>query len=193
VIFDFVLKVKKNGIGKVFLNNFDAFFNDGEGTIVDNIKLIPLVVEIKENVLFEKEIYTTKIDTINPESFDLLISKDQSIENNKYFLSFFTVDKDSGIARYEVEEKPWIISWFGYRKIWPNAKSPLVLKYQNWVTVIKVTAFDLFENKTEEIIIKPMSLNYIIYLFVLVFVMLILLFIIKRTVFLNIKKKRFIF
>jgi len=82
-------------------------------------------------------------DTTPPEHFEALISRDPSLFNNQYFVSFFTTDKGSGVARYEVRE--------GDRDFL-RAQSPHLLLDQSLESVIQIKAVDKAGN---EIVIIP--------------------------------------
>lgn len=149
-IFSFVLRAKEAGLGKLDLNGLEAFLNDGKGTAVPSIKSVPLNMSIANNASLPRLSYTAKIDTTPPEPFDVSLSKDASVAGNKYFVSFFAVDKGTGVAKYEVEEDPWVLSWFRVKKIWNDSESPQVMYYQKWVSTVKVRAYDAAGNVREE-------------------------------------------
>lgn len=153
-IFTFVLKVKKAGSDEVDLDGLKAYLNDGKGTAVTSIKLIPLKIIVTNDASLPQLTYTAKIDTTPPEPFSISLSKNRSVAGNKYFVSFFAVDKGTGIAKYQVEEDPWILSWFGYKKVWDDSESPQILYYQKWISTIKVRALDTAGNVKEEKVTK---------------------------------------
>ena len=166
-LFTFVVRVTREGDTQIQIEDFVAFLNDGRGTPVTSLQKIPLESSSKNDPSSPNKIYTTKKDTVSPESFILSIDQDPSIENGKYFVSFFATDKDSGIQGYQVEEYPWGISIFGFKQIWKAAQNPQVLKYQKWGSTIKVKVFDTKGNFAEEKITKPMAREYTIILWTL--------------------------
>ena len=152
-IFTFALSPKKKGVSEIKLKDIVALLNDGKGTLIPSIKIIPLDVSVKSDASIPKIEYLPEKDVIPPEDFNLSVSHDPNIENNNRFVSFFAIDKGSGIKGYEVEEDPWIISLFGFKKIWTQAESPQILYYQKWPSTVKVSAIDMAGNtRTEEII-----------------------------------------
>ena len=153
-IFTFVLKGKGVGSNEVSLSGLNAYLNDGKGTAVTSIKLIPLDISITNDASLPRFSYTAKIDTTPPDPFDISLSKNKNVADNKYFVSFFAVDKGTGVAKFEVEEDPWILSWFGFKKIWNDSESPQVLNYQKWISTVKVRAYDAAGNVREEKITK---------------------------------------
>lgn len=92
-----------------------------------------------------------------PEELVPLVSRDPSVADNKYFVSFFAVDKDTGVSFYEVEERPKVISWFtsAFTKSWTRAESPHVLSMQWWPTTVVVRAHDQAGNFAESTAEKP--------------------------------------
>ena len=147
VIFTFVLKTISEGSSEVTLKNFKAFLNDGSGSMVDYISIVPLKIVNRNNPNIKPDIYVFKEDNLPPEVLNISVNKDTSIDNNKYFVSFFASDKESGIKNYEVIEEPWL---FGYKKVWKDSKTPQVLDYQIWPTRVKVRAIDNYGNVIEE-------------------------------------------
>ena len=69
------------------------------------------------------------------------------------------MDKDSGIAYYEISERPWLISLFTkkFNKGPERSESPYILKIQNWLTEVKVSAYDQADNFAENSATKPPS------------------------------------
>jgi hypothetical protein len=171
-IFTFVASLKQNINSEITLKDFEAFLNDGKGTVASNLALNNLKLNISKNSTTTNN-YQPDTDITAPEKFEVVINRDPSIENNKYFVSFFATDKGSGVVRYEVEEKPIIISLFGYKKVWPDVKNLQVLQYQNWPSIIQVRAYDGAGNMTEETVYK--FNNYIYYALGILFMILIII------------------
>jgi hypothetical protein len=83
--------------------------------------------------------YTKLQDTIPPNSFTVDLGRSEGVFEGRYFLSFITSDKDSGIAYYEVQEgdsNPVL------------ADSPYVLRDQTLQTKVTVKAYDNAGNST---------------------------------------------
>jgi hypothetical protein len=170
-ILSFSLKAKKAGSGAVSLEGIKVLLNDGLGTELKNISLHNLSLAIKEAPKpsskpapagpkeEEKpvEVYLPPADTVPPESFIPLVSRNPGVADNKYFVSFFAVDKDSGISRYEITEKPLILSYLTskFDKPWTAGESPYVLKGQWWAYKIIVRAYDQAGNYTDGTALKP--------------------------------------
>jgi len=127
-------------------------------------------------------------DTIAPEVFVPMVSRHESIEDNKYFVSFFAIDKDSGIAKYEAREVMSGLGIFGsgFQTDWQEATSPYVLKYQKWGSRVEIKAYDNNGNSVVSKASKPFDSRVVLVLFV---VSMLTTFIITRTWF-SVKPKR---
>jgi len=122
------------------LESSQVFLNDGRGTLAKisvqgaKIKILPTsgkgLNEWKEKLLN---------DTTPPAPFEIQIHKDSSIFDGKYFIVFYTTDKETGVDYYMVKE--------GERE-WKIAKSPYLLENQNLDEEIKVKAVDRAGNET---------------------------------------------
>ena len=153
-IFSFVLKAKKEGNGNVDFKNINILLNDGKGTSVPQIYFSPMYLSIgKANSSVHKE-YVASHDVTPPENFEPTISNNSSISGGESFVSFYAVDKGSGVDSYEVREKPWFLSLFGFNSYWKGKENLKVLSYQYWISDVKVRAIDVEGNYTEESLIK---------------------------------------
>ena len=163
-ILSFVLKVKTEGEGTLGLSEVEVLLNDGQGTRLTDLKLNSLKLSVAaapppapkpasqpETPPTEEkpaeEIYIPPQDSTPPESFMPLISSHPDIADGKYFVSFFAVDKDSGISRYEVKEAPSLLPL--WREKWVKTESPYVLKHQLWRNEVMVRAYDQAGNFVE--------------------------------------------
>jgi len=72
-------------------------------------------------------------DETLPEFVEAIVSRDSRLFDNQYFMSFFAIDKDSGIAYYEIKE--------GDRNF-IRAESPYLLQDQSLKEIIKIKAVD---------------------------------------------------
>lgn len=141
-----VLKIiflaKSEGEAQIdFLDGFSVFLHDGKGTQINpwlrplslNISKRPAEIPAKDEwqILLES-------DKNPPEPFKITLGQEPSIFDNQYFISFFTIDKESGIDRYEIQEgtKPYIIG-----------DSPYLLKDQKLRSTIRVKAIDKAGNE----------------------------------------------
>lgn len=164
-ILSFGLKAKKVANATVKLKDMKALLNDGLGTEVKDLILNSLTLRIVEAPLQpprleekKEEIYEPPPDTVPPESFIPIVSRHPSISNNAYFVSFFAVDKDTGISHYEISERPLILTRLTtkFDEPWVRGESPSVLRIQWWLTEVMVRAYDQAGNSIEAEAIKPM-------------------------------------
>jgi hypothetical protein len=197
-ILSFSLKAKESGSGSLSLQGVKVLLNDGQGTELKNITLSKLSLTIKDappttspSAPEEKEkpveVNLPTPDTTPPESFIPLVSRNPSVAENKYFVSFFAVDKDSGVSRYEIAEKPLILSLLTskFDKPWASGESPYVLRGQFWAYKVVVRAYDQEGNFTEGTTPKPF---HPMLLLVLVLILIILVISIKWYNKINVKR-----
>jgi hypothetical protein len=114
--------------------NMSLYLNDGSGTriILEKINTnFDVVVSNGENKNELEKIISE--DKTPPEDFEVIIGRDQNIFDGKYFISFNTVDNQSGINKYEVIEE-------GYDS--QVAENTYVLQNQNLNAKIIVNAID---------------------------------------------------
>ncbi len=168
-VFTFVAKAKKETSASFTFSNVHVLLNDGSGGEVSNISTPSLPLTILAQATFPKPAQKTSsepvlepvlsADITPPENFIPLLGRDSSISNNSFFVSFFAVDKDSGIKTYEVREIPAILSIFGdtFATSWQEVKSPYVLKLQQWGSTVYVKAIDGSGNISIAKTYKPFS------------------------------------
>ncbi|MCX6701744.1 MAG: hypothetical protein NTX96_00925 [Candidatus Zambryskibacteria bacterium] len=165
-LFTFVIKPKKVGTITMDLKDVHVLLNDGSGGELQGLKMIPLTLNITKTTTTPtptptestpKEESVTLPDKIPPESFVPMVSHNPSIADDSYFVAFSAVDKDSGVARYEVREIPKIISLLTDRfsTQWKEAVSPYVLSFQSWGSRVEVKAIDGAGNSTISKADKP--------------------------------------
>jgi len=138
-----VLQATQQGEAKLeFLDSSKVLLNDGLGTPA-KLKTQGAVFTI----LSEPFDYTQgkdewqeelKKDTIPPELFEIEIHQDVLIFEGKYFITFSTTDKQTGLSHFEVKE--------GDRD-WQVAESPYLLEDQSLKSIIKVKAVDKAGNE----------------------------------------------
>ena len=161
-ILSFGLKAKATGQSALAFDGIKILLNDGMGTEAVNVtagKLALLIsaalpapkTEEKTAPLPAEGQYTPPPDTTPPENFMPMVSRHPSVGDNRYFVSFFAVDKDSGIARYEIEERPWLIEKLtrALNGAPQAAESPHILQQQWWASRVMVRAFDQAGNPRE--------------------------------------------
>jgi len=188
-IFSFTLKSKKSGISSVFINNATVLLNDGLGTKLSGVEFIPLALSINPQSVSPQKPEQPKqpvIDNIPPEHFTPIISKTPYVAMDRYFVSFSTVDKQSGISYYQVREEYVVFPFFGVwlSTDWQKTETPYVLTLQHWWSRVLVRAYDVAGNYREEIANKPIDAEGITALYnlsvVILIIILILIFILIR-------------
>jgi len=108
----------------------------------DGIYYFSLRQKLPEKDWSGKITFRVMIDTTKPEVFKPEIGKDSSVFEGKYFLSFSTNDKLSGIDHYELME-----TRNKKQETWKRAKSPYVLEDQSLRSKIFVKAVDKAGNE----------------------------------------------
>jgi hypothetical protein len=87
-----------------------------------------------------------KNDTTPPDQFEIKINQDKLFRGGKYFITFQTGDKQTGIDRFEISETP--LGKPSAKDKWKTGASPYVLEDQTLRSKIKVKAYDLAGNET---------------------------------------------
>jgi hypothetical protein len=150
---DLVFEAKENGKAKIEIDeNSKVLLNDGLGT---KTKLIALSQGF--NILDIKGKPEIKIkDNFPPEPFKIYLAKNKEIFNGKYYITFETKDKQSGIAYYEISEKPINFIFLTKPDIknlsFKKAESPYVLEDQSLRSYVVVKAVDKAGNERVEIL-----------------------------------------
>jgi hypothetical protein len=111
-----------------------VYLNDGNGT--------------KDGVRFSTKVrqaVASSQDTIGPESFTPIITRDAQLHDGKWVVLFQTQDKGSGIDHYEVQESTRRTP---NENNWKRADSPYVLEDQNVSKYVFVKAVDAQGNET---------------------------------------------
>ena len=156
-----VLKIaffaKSEGEAKIdFLDGFLVFLHDGKGTQI-NPWLRPLSLNIltRSPEIPVKDEWQDLLekDKTPPEFIEAIISSDPHIFDNQYFVSFFAIDKESGVSYFEIKE--------GERDF-IRAESPYLLQDQSLKSVIQIKAIDKAGNEriTEAEIAVPTAPFY---------------------------------
>jgi hypothetical protein len=146
----------------VVLPETQVILADGAGTIA------PLTVQgidltLTQTTGASNNIWLTdvKSDMIAPELFDIILVTGPSVGNNKSYITFSTVDKQSGIDHYEVLETDpdrfGILTWVPREAHWVRGDSPYVLRDQKLHSKIMVKAIDKAGNERVVEYEPPMS------------------------------------
>lgn len=139
---------------KVSFTDFTtAYLNDGLGTKAD---LTTYGAQITLNKKAGSGIVdpwreAVGLDTQPPEKFSIFLEQEDLAFSGKYYISFNTTDKQTGIDQYQVMEQPLsefgTFSWGRADAPWIVTRSPYVLKDQSLNSVIRVRAIDKAGNE----------------------------------------------
>jgi len=180
---ELVFETKETGIAKIEIDeNSKVLLNDGLGT---KTKLIALSQSFK--ILEIKGLPEIKIkDNFPPEPFKIYLARNKEIFNGKYYITFETKDKQSGIAYYEVSEKPINFIFLAKPDIknlsFKKAESPYVLEDQSLRSYVIVKAVDKAGNERVEILYPQRVLVFddiLMFIICLVILVGLMIFIIK--------------
>lgn len=125
-----------------------AYLSDGKAT-EDALSLEDLVLPVASG---KQNLSPDIPDTVPPEAFVPVISKDPTVFNGLWFLAFSTEDKGGGVAYYEVKEnRPGILGLF-FPSAWQKVESPYLLADQSLRSEIDVRALDKAGNARLEVL-----------------------------------------
>ena len=134
-------QASNKGEAKVdFLDSSQVLLNDGSGTpakLTAQGSIFDISPE-KSEVPKNKRQEEIGKDNIPPEPFKAEIHQEPSVFDGRYFIVFFTTDKQTGVYYYEIKE--------GKRE-WKTAQSPYLLKNQKLTSEIKIKAVDKAGNE----------------------------------------------
>lgn len=167
------LKAEREGSGLLELRDIQVLLNDGQGTVFSALQALPRSLsvlaalppppevpkEVKEEKSPEEPEEVFRPDTTPPEDFFPLVSRHSSVEGNKYFVSFFAVDKDTGISHYVVHEEPLMLSLITtqFDAEAQMKQGPYVLENQFWPARVMIQAYDQAGNFREASAETPIS------------------------------------
>jgi hypothetical protein len=130
-----------------------VLLNDGEGTKAPLIALggtFTLEKTAGSGVVDDWR-DSVRADSEPPEEFSITLTRDDTAFAGEHFIVFGTVDKQTGISHYEVNEEPILefsqFKWGGVGVPWVRTDSPYVLKDQTLNSVIRVKAIDKAGNE----------------------------------------------
>ena len=147
-------KTKRDGMANLkFSEESQVLLNDGLGTPAKlTIKgavftILPGIPEIPKKEWQEE----LEKDNIPPEPFEIEIHRTPEIFEGKYFITFFTFDKQTGLDYFEVKEG---------KRNWEKAESPYLLEDQDLKSIIKVKAVDKAGNERLAEYIPPKKITW---------------------------------
>jgi hypothetical protein len=127
----------------ITFSDFKAYKNDGIGSSASvttgSFSLGDIAGQIDEGIREQLYIDGTRKDNIPPEPFSPQISRGDNAHEGKWVINFHTVDKQSGIDHYEIQETQSGSLDSGK---WITASNPYVLQDQNLHSFVYVIAVD---------------------------------------------------
>lgn len=130
-----------------------AYLNDGLGTRAD-LTTYAAQLQLNRNAgpgIVDPWRDAVGQDTIPPEPFTIYLDKDTRAFSGRYYISFNTTDKQTGIDSYQVMEEPLSefnsFNWGRADAPWITTRSPYVLKDQSLNSIIRVRALDKAGNE----------------------------------------------
>lgn len=123
-----------------FLATSQVLLNDGLGTpasLSTKKAVFTIMSGVPEAYKQEWQEELAK-DKISPEDFEIKVNQNQAIFEDKYFIVFSAIDKQTGLDYFEVKEG---------KRDWKKTTSPYLLNDQSLSSIIKVKAVDKAGNE----------------------------------------------
>lgn len=142
-----------------------VLLHDGYGTNA-NVRLQDAILSLLPNAGTENsDAWRDSVvsDADLPSDFSITLSKDETAFSGKYFITFNSVDKQSGIDHYEVMEEPIAelnsFTWGRADAPWVVTGSPYVLSDQTLNSTIRVRALDKAGNERIAVLIPDEAIR----------------------------------
>ncbi len=170
-LFSVVMTAKKTGEIPISIISPTVLLNDGNGTDVPTATK-NITVSVVADGISKQQSYEIS-DTLPPEKFEIVRTKDSSLFDNTWFIVFATQDKGSGIGHYEICE--------AFFSKCVQEKSPFQLSHQsNWY-FITVRAFDNQNNMQAAFLVsKNIKITFASVIILGILIMIYVFFIKKR-------------
>jgi len=123
-----------------FLNTSQVLLNDGLGTVDELSTKGAVYTVLQSGSGPAKDEWQQELeqDKIPPEVFEIEVHQDALIFEGKYFITFSTTDKQTGLSHFEVKEGDGN---------WQQKESPYLLADQSLQSIIEVKAVDKAGNE----------------------------------------------
>ncbi|MDO8529923.1 MAG: cohesin domain-containing protein [bacterium] len=195
-LFTVIFKAKKTGNVSVSAANEEVLLNDGQGSSAVMTKA-PLALEITRPKAVTPPSPTSASeasqdvppippdDAVPPEPFEVQLAKSNNIFDGKWFVTFATQDKASGIDHYEVMEEAPSHSFRGLfsKSQFKTTESPYLLQDQTLKSSITIKAVDKAGNERLASIAPENTVawyeNYVIWI-IIVLIGLLSLFLVSK-------------
>ena len=160
----FVIGASDNATATVaFSPQTQVFLNDGFGTLAET-RLYGANIRLEKNrggTIVDQWGEVIDSDFVPPEKFSVSLERSENAFNNRYFITFNTTDKQSGIAYYEVIEESMaeskLFNWGREDAPWIRSASPYQLKDQSLNSTIRVRAVDKAGNEYVAVLVPDDS------------------------------------
>lgn len=135
-----------------FTDQTRVFLNDGAGTEAQ-LATSPVSIELSDRTGQVSDPWRALVDAdeVPPQPFSISLDQDEKAFGQRYFITFGTTDKQTGIDHYEVMEEPLdasdLFTWGSATAPWIKTRSPYVLKNQTLNSTIRVKAIDKAGNE----------------------------------------------
>ncbi len=154
--------------GKIWVDGISqVLLHDGRGT-QSNLRLQDATIVLLPNAGATTEDSWKDLvaqDSARPSDFVISLAREENAFSGRYFISFNSQDKQSGIDHYEVIEEPledfYAFKWGGADAPWVETESPYVLKDQTLNSTIRVKAIDKAGNETIAVLVPEEALRTI--------------------------------
>lgn len=142
-----------------------AFLNDGRGSKA-SLNTFGTSLTLNPNAgtgIRDEWREAVAADETPPEEFSITLAKDERAFGGRYYISFNTTDKQTGIDQYQVIEEPitnfGAFDWGGVTAPWEVTRSPYVIKDQSLNVIIRVKAIDKAGNEYIATLVPDESLR----------------------------------
>lgn len=144
------------------LESSRVYLHDGSGTEAPlTTGTSRIVLRVATSSPTDAWLADVRADTVAPELFEVTLARSPAAADNRWFIAFFTTDKQSGIDHYEVLETDpnrfGLLTWLPRESHWIEAASPYVLRDQKLRSKILVKAMDKNGNERVVEYIPPRS------------------------------------
>jgi len=140
-----------------------VYLHDGQGTRapLETQNALIRLYDTAGSVQTDEWASEVRMDIDPPTNFLITLTKDDTAFSGRYFITFNTTDKQSGISHYEVMEEPfsefYTFKWGRANAPWIRAESPYVLLDQTLNSTIRVKAVDKAGNERIEVLVPDVA------------------------------------
>lgn len=141
-ILSLLFSVKNKGVSIFKIEDVLVLANDGLGSKIDVSVNNDFKVDTES--ILKSESYNVP-DKIKPEIFYPILGQFPDIFENKFFITFSAIDKQSGIKYYKIKESRH--RFFNFLNIFKTTESPMLLNDQSLRSFVFIKAIDYAGNE----------------------------------------------